>query len=139
MTLKLCSNSKGFTLVEIMIVVAIIAFLAALSVPGLLRARKRTQATIVLDTLRLIDGSKDQYAIEYGKTSGTPDPTSLSVYLKRNLGLYNIFSAGSTTDPKFPSIVYSLNSYNTPPAANGADAAFSDVVDSSFWSPYSVN
>jgi len=139
MTFKLYRNSRGFTLVEIMIVVAIIAFLAVLSVPGLLRARKRTQATIVLDNLRIIDGSKDQYAVEYGKTAGTPDPVSIAVYLKRNVGLYNVFSSGGSNDPKFPTIVYSLNNFDTPPAANGADEAFSDVVDTAFWSPYSVN
>ena len=43
----------GFTLVEIMIVAAVIALLAAICVPGFLRARKRTQATRVLEDLRL--------------------------------------------------------------------------------------
>jgi prepilin-type N-terminal cleavage/methylation domain-containing protein len=139
MTLKLSPHAKGFTLVEVMIVVAIIAFLAAIAVPGMLRARKRTQATLVLDNLRLIDGSKDQYASEYGKVSGTPDPTSIAVYLKKNIGLYNIFSSGSSNDPKIQNIVYSVNDYQTPPAVNGANATFSDVVDSNFWSPYSAN
>jgi len=139
MTLKPTRVLKGFTLVEVMIVVTIISFLAVLAVPGLVRARKRSQATIILDNLRLIDGSKDEYAAEFGKVTGTPDPASISVYLKRNIGLYNIFSSGNSNDPKFRNIVYSLNDYQTPPAVNGANATFSDAVDTSFWSPYSAN
>ncbi len=61
----------GFTLVEIMIVVAIIALLAAIAVPGFLRARKRSQASRILNDLRLIDAAVDQYAIENNKTSGS--------------------------------------------------------------------
>ncbi len=45
----------GFTLVEIMIVVAIIALLAAIAVPGFLRARKRSQASRILNDLRMIE------------------------------------------------------------------------------------
>ena len=130
---------QGFTLVEIMIVVAIIALLAAIAIPGFLRARKRTQATIVLDNLRLIDGAKDQYAVENSKTTGTPDPVSLAPYIKRNLGLYNVFAAGSTSDPKILSISYMLNDFNSAPGVSGVATAFSDVVDPSFWSPYSTN
>ena len=130
---------RGFTLVEIMTVMAIIALLAAIAIPGFLRARKRTQAAIVLDNLRLIDGAKDQYAVEYSKTTGTPDPVSLAPYIKRNIGLYNIFASGTTTDPKILNISYMLNDYNSEPGVIGVDAAFSDVVDPSYWSPYSTN
>src|SRR5262245_30639542 len=61
---KLNQPRGGFTLVEIMIVVAIIALLAAIAVPGFLRARKRSQASRILNDLRLIDAACDQYAIE---------------------------------------------------------------------------
>src|SRR5438105_7648778 len=64
------SNRKGFTLVEIMIVVAIIALLAAIAVPGFLRARKRSQATRILNDLRMIDSAVDQYAIESNRKTG---------------------------------------------------------------------
>ena len=70
MTAKYNSNSRGFTLVEIMIVVAIIALLASIAVPNFLRARKRSQATRILEDLRLLDGAMDQYAIETNKISG---------------------------------------------------------------------
>ena len=67
---KLNKRRGGFTLVEIMIVVAIIALLAAIAVPGFLRARKRSQASRIINDLRLIDSAVDQYAIENNKASG---------------------------------------------------------------------
>src|SRR5882762_1788542 len=80
----------GFTLVEIMIVVAIIALLAAIAVPGFLRARKRSQASRILNDLRLIDAAVDQYAIETNRASGfvvaVADWTN---YLKKGSVLYN--------------------------------------------------
>lgn len=60
-------KTGGFTLVEIMIVVAIIALLASIGVPNFLRARKRAQATSVLEDLRLVESAKDQWAIETNK------------------------------------------------------------------------
>ena len=65
---KLNNRRGGFTLVEIMIVVAIIALLAAIAVPNFLRARKRSQATRVLEDLRMLDSAVDQYAIENQQT-----------------------------------------------------------------------
>src|SRR5438067_9131126 len=83
-------NKGGFTLVEIMIVVAIIALLASLAVPGFLRARKRAQATSIKNDLRLIDAAVDQYAIENNKTSGATVPLAAwQQYIKRGSLLYN--------------------------------------------------
>ncbi len=59
MLTKLNQRREGFTLVEIMIVFAIIALLAAVAVPGFLRARKRSQASRVVNDLRLIDAAVD--------------------------------------------------------------------------------
>ena len=139
---KTIQHSKyGFTLVEIMIVVAIIALLAAIAVPGFLRSRKRSQATTVLNNLRLIDSAKDQYAIEYNKVLGTPTGGDLKAYFKSNSQLYNAAKAasGSATfsDPKFNAVVYGINDFNTLPSASASDA-FSDVTESAFWSPYRV-
>src|SRR5438309_5105459 len=80
----------GFTLVEIMIVVAIIALLAAIAVPNFLRARKRSQATRILEDLRMIDAAIDQYAIETNKTSGAAVGwTDVQAYLKKGSTLYS--------------------------------------------------
>src|SRR5438045_9402357 len=63
-------SHQGFTLVEIMIVVAIIALLAAIAVPGFLRARKRSQASRILNDLRMIGSACEQYAIESNRRTG---------------------------------------------------------------------
>src|SRR6266699_67714 len=87
---KLNKRRGGFTLVEIMIVVAIIALLAAIAVPGFLRARKRSQASRILNDLRMIDAAVDQYAIETNRSSGNPVAiTDWTNYLKKNTSLYN--------------------------------------------------
>jgi|SRR3954466_14098452 len=121
----------GFTLVEIMIVVAIIALLAAIAVPGFLRARKRSQASRILNDLRLIDSAVDQYAIETNKASGTAvNTTDWTNYMKKGSLLFNtgadLFGAayGTQTVDSLPSV----------PSAT--KTALSDVADTSFWSPY---
>jgi prepilin-type N-terminal cleavage/methylation domain-containing protein len=128
---KLTKNRGGFTLVEIMIVVAIIALLAAIAVPNFLRARKRSQATRILEDLRLLDSAIDQYAIETNKTSGSnPLITDLKNYLKSGTTLYNtgkdIF--GNTYGP------FTVDSI--PKVSDSAFNALSDVADNSFWSPF---
>ena len=124
-------NRAGFTLVEIMIVVAIIALLAAIAVPGFLRARKRSQASKVLNDLRMIDSAVDQYAIEKGKVTGNSvDVTDWTAYVKKDTNLYltgkdmfgEDYGAQSVdTIPKVPT-----NTYNN----------LSDVTDAAFWSPF---
>ncbi len=72
-----------------MIVVAIIALLASIAVPGFLRARKRSQASRIINDLRLIDGAVDMYAIENNKSSGnTVNVSDWTKYLKAGTNLY---------------------------------------------------
>src|ERR1700724_741638 len=86
---KLTTKRAGFTLVEIMIVVAIIALLAAIAVPGFLRARKRSQASKILNDLRMISGAVDQYAIENSKQSTDPVVVQdWTKYIKKDTQLY---------------------------------------------------
>ena len=130
----LARNRAGFTLVEIMIVVAIIALLAAIAVPGFLRARKRSQASKILNDLRLIDAAVDQYAIESSKSGGsTVAITDWTNYLKKDTSLYatgNDLFGNSYGDQ----IVDSL-----PKVPANAWTTLSDVADTSFWSPYGHN
>jgi prepilin-type N-terminal cleavage/methylation domain-containing protein len=128
---KINKRRGGFTLVEIMIVVAIIALLAAIAVPGFLRARKRAQASRILNDLRLIDSAVDQYAIETNRSTGsTVAITDWTNYLKKNSTLFltgkDLFgnTYGQQTVDSLPKVPQS--SYNT----------LSDVADPSFWSPY---
>src|SRR3954467_8654361 len=87
---KLNKSRGGFTLVEIMVVVAIIALLASIAVPNFLRARKRSQATRILEDLRIIDSAIDQYAIENNKSAGDAVVwRDIQVYLKKGGVLYN--------------------------------------------------
>src|SRR5678816_3211918 len=86
---KLQSRRGGFTLVEIMIVVAIIAVLAAIALPNFMRARKRAHAARVMEDLRLIDAAVDQYAIENHLMPGAVVPWArLLQYFKFGTKLY---------------------------------------------------
>ena len=121
----------GFTLVEIMIVVAIIALLAAIAVPGFLRARKRSQATRILNDLRLVDAAVDQYAIETNRTTG--DQVQFSDwrnYLKKDTMVYN-------TGADLFGHSFGDQTVDTLPVVPGASFnALSDVAPVEFWSPY---
>jgi prepilin-type N-terminal cleavage/methylation domain-containing protein len=128
---KLTTKRGGFTLVEIMIVVAIIALLAAIAVPGFLRARKRSQASKVLNDLRMIDSAMDQYAIETAKKTGdavaVPDWTN---YVKKDTVLYatgqDLFGNdyGAQTVDTLPKVPATTKDH------------LSDVTDDAFWSPF---
>src|SRR5580700_5420837 len=76
----------GFTLVEIMIVIAIIGLLCAIAIPNYVKARANSQANACINNLRQIDGAMQQFAIETGKHVGDiiNYPTDLTPYLKMN-------------------------------------------------------
>jgi prepilin-type N-terminal cleavage/methylation domain-containing protein len=124
-------HRKGFTLVEIMIVVAIIALLAAIAVPGFLRARKRSQASRILNDLRMIDSALDQYAIETNRKSSDPVAvTDWTNYIKKGTPLYNTGSSVFGTN-------YGAQTVDSIPQVPPADYnVLSDVAGTGFWSPY---
>ncbi|MEP6603897.1 MAG: prepilin-type N-terminal cleavage/methylation domain-containing protein [Spartobacteria bacterium] len=121
----------AFILVEIMIVVAIIALLAAIAVPGFLRARKRSQASLIVNDLRLITSAIDQYAIETGKKTGdTVAVADWTNYLKKGTRLYqtgedilgNDFGAQTVDEAPFVPIDSYLELF--------------EVAGDDFWEPF---
>ena len=128
----------GFTLVEIMIVVAIIALLAAIAVPGFLRSRKRSQATAILNDARIIDGAIDQYAIENNTTGSlTVNVKALKGYFKPASRLYSQAPNGTLYD--ILTTAYATSTFDAGvKVATSTETNFNDVIDnpSSFWGAY---
>ena len=121
----------GFTVVELMIAVSIIALLAAVAVPAFARSRKRAQATRVLEDIRMLDHAMDRWAIENNKAVGDIATFSdITPYFKpgsklsQGLDVFgNSFGTTFTVDtlPRIPSATYN---------------SVSDVAPAEFWSPY---
>jgi prepilin-type N-terminal cleavage/methylation domain-containing protein len=88
------SNKSGFTLVEIMIVVAIIGLLAAIAIPNFVRARTQSQKNACINNLRQIDGASQQWALET-KAASTANVVydSIKGYLRNEV----ICPSGGTT------------------------------------------
>ncbi len=125
------NRRKGFTLLEILIVVSIIGLLAAIALPNFMRARGRSQASRVLEDLRLIDGAITQYALENGRESGyVTQFGDIKPYLKTSSNLY-------VTGTDLFGRVYGPFVVDTPPkVATVTFNALSDVAPREFWSPY---
>ena len=104
-------TQQGFTLIEIMIVVAIIGLLAAIAVPNFVKSRTQSQTNACINNLRQIDSGKEQLALEARLTSGASvTVASVNTYLK-----------GGNTPTCPPSGSYTYNDLGTNPVCNTAN------------------
>jgi len=112
-------NKKGFTLVEIMIVVAIIGLLAAIAIPNFIKARETSQKNACIENLRQIDSAKQQWAIEEKKTStDTPVAADLDDYIKGGYSTLDCPAGGT----------YTIGDMSTDPTCDVADHVLREVV-----------
>jgi len=119
-------------LLEILIVVAIIALLASIAAPAYQRMRKRSQAVMVKEDLRMIDDAIGQFAFEKNKGSGTTVVfADLKPYIKANTLLYAT-GADLFGNPFGPT--FTVSTYPYPPSPTYE--ALKDVTDTAFWSPF---
>lgn len=135
MSHNLTKRHAAFTLVEIMIVVAIIALLAAIAVPNFLRARKRSQATRILNDLRIIDSATDQYAVENNKSTGDAVAWSdIQTYVKAGSVIYN--SGGVDLLGGLYNNTSAFTVDSLPKLSSTTYGKLSDVAPVTFWSPF---
>lgn len=93
------AKKQGFTLVEIMIVVAIIGLLAAIGIPSFKKARQGAMQKSAINNTRLINSAVDQYAMDQGLTDGaTVAPSSYLEYIKGGTNSLSVGSVDAPTD-----------------------------------------
>ena len=89
---------QGFTLVEIMIVVAIIGLLAAIAIPSFMKARTTSQANACINNLRMLEAGKEQWALANKKNTGdTADLAGVLGYVKNPTSATNCPGGGTIT------------------------------------------
>jgi prepilin-type N-terminal cleavage/methylation domain-containing protein len=117
------SRKSGFTLVEIMIVVAIIGLLAAIAIPNFVRARTTSQMNACINNLRLIDSAKQQWALEQRQqNASTPQGSDLQPYLGHGQnGELPTCPADTDTTPTFTTS-YTVNNVGLKPTCNQVSA-----------------
>jgi prepilin-type N-terminal cleavage/methylation domain-containing protein len=117
--MQIKKNLNGaFTLVEIMIVVAIIGLLAAIAIPNFVRARTTAQMNACINNLRQVDGAKQQWALETRQaTNAVPVVSDINPYLGRAGSASSILCPAGGATATFASS-YTINAVNVAPVCN---------------------
>ncbi|MFH1665757.1 MAG: type II secretion system protein [Candidatus Omnitrophota bacterium] len=109
-------GKKGFTVFEVMVVVAIIAFLAAMAVPNLMRSRIRARRQACIVNLRQIDMAKVRYILDGGEADPPEWEDLIPSYMKRR--------------PVCPSAgTYAIGDKETNPACSKSAAPYSHILE----------
>ncbi|MCX7722356.1 MAG: type II secretion system GspH family protein [Verrucomicrobiae bacterium] len=127
---KTTQSSPGFTLLEIVIVVALVGLLAAIAIPNMLKARARSQANICISNLRKIQEAKQQWAFETRKPSdAVPLKSDLALYLGRSGSVDKIACPADPTEQFDNS--YNINPVTEPPSCklNQAGAVSGHILE----------
>src|SRR6266542_4323481 len=108
---------SGFTIVELMIVVAIIGVLLAIAIPNFVKTRDTSQLAAVYNNLRVIEDAKDQWALEYKKGSGDPiDLPALSDFIKGgtiHAVVHEVYEANPIGSPAHATTSVKLGTYSS--------------------------
>jgi type IV pilus assembly protein PilA len=120
------SGQAGFTLIDMLFVVALIGLLASLAIPGLMRAKGAAQAASALGSMRLVNSAELSYAISCGlgfyspdfPSLGAPPPGSTEGYLPAEMSAdFSLVKSGYTFS------LAGVPLAGAPPTCNGGDSA----------------
>ena len=122
----------GFTLVEVLVVMAIISLLASIAVPNYIRSRKRAQAGQVKTDLRMIDDAIQYYVIEHGKSD--TDMFAMADLLPYAKAGSRLVATGGKDI--LGNLIVLNPPLQLPRISPTTYAALSDVAPNAYWSPY---